>query len=159
MDTPWLTSVLTRGLDPDPSAPWRAGPRGQLERDVRSGTVVRVVGDVVVAADVEVDAHVRARALGLLLPAGVVVLAEAALWVHAGPPLPAPAEVRVACRRLPRPGADGPVRVVFGRARPPAADVVVVGPLRVTTPARSLRDVAAGAPAPGAVRSSAAATP
>jgi len=118
---------------------------------VRDGLLRRVVGDVVVAADVELGPCGRAGALALLLPAGAVVIASTAAWVHGGGGLGVPVVLEVAlaapaARRLQRDGECGGVAVRATRSVPPAQDVVDVGPLRVTTPARTLLDVARTAP-------------
>ncbi|MEZ0492926.1 hypothetical protein AB2L28_11855 [Kineococcus sp. TBRC 1896] len=153
MPTPWLTGVLTRGTPLDPGVPWRPAAAESWEVELRQGLVRHVVGDVLVAGDVGVDtpqdAAVRAGALALLLPADVVVLGAAALWVHLGHPLPAPTEVLVTGRR---PTASvGGVVVRRSRARTHGADVVAVGPLRVSSPVRALLEAATTAPhrAPG----------
>ena len=144
----WLTAVLHRGADPDPALPWRprgAGERAWTDRDVRDGLLRRVVGDVVVGADVPLELPVRARALALLVPAGGVVLAGAAAWVHAGAPLPAPVQLLVGGVRLP-PGAGTGLPVTASRVRPDECDVVAVAGLLLTTPARTLLDVARTSP-------------
>ncbi|MBB2902815.1 hypothetical protein FHR75_003651 [Kineococcus radiotolerans] len=145
----WLTGVLSRGTGTPTDLPWR--PRGRAEaaeadREVREGLLQRVVGDVVVAGDVPVDAALRARALALLVPAGSVVLADAAAWVHLGPPLTSPREVRVAGTRLPDVGSPAPLRVSFSRVRPAADELHEVAGLTLTGPARTLLDVAAAQP-------------
>ncbi|PRY17879.1 hypothetical protein [Kineococcus rhizosphaerae] len=142
MRTPWLTAVLARGQEPDPGLPWRIADAAERERELRAGTVQRVLADVVVAADADVDAVLRARALALLVPAGVVVQGEAALWVHLGGPWPDPDRTRVVIRRLPDPDACRAVPLTVSRVRPPAADLARIGPLTLTTPARSLLEVA-----------------
>ncbi|NAZ77047.1 hypothetical protein GTQ99_16690 [Kineococcus sp. T13] len=144
----WLTAVLDRGADPDPALPWRprgAGERAWTDRDVRDGLLRRVVGDVVVGADVPLELPVRARALALLVPAGAVVLAGAAAWVHAGAPLPAPAQLLVGGVRLP-PGAGTGLPLTASRVRPDERDVVAVAGLLLTAPARTLLDVARTSP-------------
>ncbi|WP_432494433.1 hypothetical protein [Kineococcus gypseus] len=146
----WLHELLHRGRCPDPSAPWRPGPapaaRAAAARQVREGLLQRVVGDVVVAAGVPVDAGVRAAALALLLPAEGVVVGAAAAWVHVGAPLPPPREVLLARRSAARHQPRGGVRLTTSRARLDAADVVRVGALRVSSPARTLLDVARSEP-------------
>jgi hypothetical protein len=142
--TPWLDGVLTRGTPADPGHPWRPGPAETWDAELRAGLVQRVVGDVLVAADVTVDgvdaAGLRGRALALLVPGDVVVLGAAAVWVHLGSPVPTPREVHVAGRRTPEPG--GGIVVVPSRVRPAAFDVALVGPLRVSCPARALLEAA-----------------
>ncbi|WP_432564778.1 hypothetical protein [Kineococcus sp. SYSU DK003] len=149
MSDPWLTTVLTRGDGPDPCRPWRpADPaaRAAADRDVRAGLLQRVVGDVVVARDTPVDALARAGSLALLLPPGLVVLSWAAAWVHLGPPLAPPTEVAVAGHRLPELAGASGVRIAFSRVRPAPQETLALGPLVLTTPARSLLDAAATHP-------------
>ncbi|WP_432540422.1 hypothetical protein [Kineococcus sp. SYSU DK002] len=143
MDTGWLPSVLRRGADVDPTRPWRAPDRAGTDRDLRAGVLRRVVGDVVVAADVQVDAPLRARALALLLPPGAVVLGAAALWVHLGHPLTSPTEVLLCGRRLPPVPAGTGLRFSLSRRRPDPSELTTLGPLTLTVPARGLLDVAA----------------
>jgi len=148
--------ALLQPEDPaDPALPHRPGAaapqRWAAERDVRDGLLRRVVGDVVVAADVDLDAAGRAAALALLLPAGAVAIASTAAWVLAGEAAGLPPVLEVAldaagARRLQRDGSCGGVPVSATRSVPPPAEVVELGPLRVTTPARTLLDVARTAP-------------
>ncbi|WP_337062710.1 hypothetical protein [Kineococcus sp. G2] len=146
----WLTDLLGRGRCPDPSGPWLPAPTAAAlaaaSRDVRDGLLRRVVGDVVVAAGVQPDTGVRARALGLLVPPGAVVVGWAAAWVHVGAPLPPPQQVQVV-----RPGAArhrvvGGVRLVASRCLLDERDVVEVAGLALTRPARTLLDVARAEP-------------
>lgn len=149
---PGLRALLTRGRPPDLSLPWRvpatSAHAAAAVRDVRDGLVQRVVGPVVVGGDVEVTRRVRARALALLVPEGAVVLGEAAAWVHAGPPLPVPRSVWItAARRYAGDGLLDGLEVRVTRSRPPAADVVEVEGLLLSSPARTLVDVARTVPA------------
>ncbi|NAZ84093.1 hypothetical protein GTR02_19995 [Kineococcus sp. R8] len=158
----WLRTLLQPEVSADPARPHRPGPgeaeRAAAARDVRDGLLRRVVGDVVVAADVRLDAEGRAAALALLLPPGAVALGASAAWVLAGDPLPVPGVLEVAlapaaARRLQRDGSCGGTRVAATRSVPGAHDVLDLGPLRVTTPTRTLLDVARTAPhRAGAVR-------
>ncbi|MGI4894408.1 MAG: hypothetical protein ACRYF3_04760 [Janthinobacterium lividum] len=117
-----------------------------MARDVRDGLVQRLVGGVVIGADAEVDAGVRAAALALLVPPGSVILGEAAAWVHAGARLPVADTIWIATtRRAVRGDLDGVV-IRTTRALPPPEDVVVVAGQLVTTPARTLVDVARTTP-------------
>ena len=147
----WLRRLLPAEAVADPGAPHRPGPgaaeRRAADRDVRDGLLHRVVGDVVVAADVDLDPAGRAVALALLLPPGAVALGGTAAWVHAGDRLSAPTVLEVAlpapaARRLQREGSSAGVPVTATRSVPPAAEMVEVGPLTVTTAARTLLDVA-----------------
>ena len=144
----WLSSVLTRGTGSSGDVPWRPQRHADvaaIEREVHDGLLRRVVADVVIAADVSLDAALRARSLALLVPAGVVVLAEAAAWVHLGGPVAAPHEVQVAGARLPE-HRQLPLRLVFSRVRPGPEDVLELAGLHLTTPARTLLDVASAQP-------------
>ncbi|MCI2238989.1 hypothetical protein MO973_29755 [Paenibacillus sp. TRM 82003] len=146
----WLTDLLERGRCPDPSGPWRPGPsaaaRAATVRDVRDGLLRRVVGDVVVAAGVQADTGVRARALGLLVPPGAVVVGWAAAWVHVGAPLPPPQQVQVVRPGAARHRSVGGVRLVASRCLLDEREVVDVAGLALTCPARTLLDVARTAP-------------
>ncbi|NAZ87384.1 hypothetical protein [Kineococcus indalonis] len=146
----WLSELLARGRCPDPARPWQPAPtpavRAAVARDVREGLLQRLVGDVVVGAGVRVDAAVRARALALLVPADAVVVGVAAAWVHAGAPLPAPAQVLVVRRTPARHPVRGGVRLVVSRARLDDEDVVHVAGLALSSPARTLLDVARAEP-------------
>jgi len=150
-----LRALLQPEVAADPALPHRPGPaeaqRRAVERDVRDGLLRRVVGDVVVAAVVDLGPAGRAAALALLLPPGAVAIASTAAWVHAGEAVGVPALLEVAldaagARRLQREGRCGGVPVSATRSAPPGDEVVVIGPLRVTTPARTLLDVARTAP-------------
>ncbi len=146
----WLTELLLRGRCPDPAEPWRPGPsrsaRAAVARDVHDGLLRRLAGDVVVAAGTGVDAAVRARSLALLVPAGAVVVGVAAAWVHVGAPLPAPQQVQVVRRTPARYAPTGGVRLVASRCRLETEDVTEVAGLALTTPARTLLDLARSDP-------------
>ncbi|WP_432484053.1 hypothetical protein [Kineococcus esterisolvens] len=146
----WLSDLLVRGRCPDPAQPWLPGAspaaRAAVSRDVREGLLRRLVGDVVVGTDVRVDAVVRSRALALLVPAGAVVVGTAAAWVHAGAPLPPPQQVQIVRRSAARHASAGGVRLVSSRCRLEEEDVGQVAGLALTTPARTLLDVAARDP-------------
>ncbi|WP_369052290.1 hypothetical protein [Kineococcus terrestris] len=145
----WLREVLRRGHGPDPVLPWRPVPaqRAGTARDVRDGLLRVLVGDVVVAAGAPLDAATRARALALLVGAGAVVVGPTAAWVHAGAAAGAPQRLWVAGG--PRPqvlAARAGLPVERTRCRPARADLLELGGLLVTSPARTLVDVARTAP-------------
>lgn len=146
----WLTAVLTRGTPRPWDGPWHpVGPaeRAGAARDLRDGLLRPLVGDVVVAAGTVLDAGLRARALAPLVPPGTVVVGSAAAWVHLGAVVPAPTTVVcVGARTTARTSTAGVV-VQQSRARRPEGDVVRLGGLELTGPARTLVDVARGAPA------------
>jgi hypothetical protein len=107
--------------------------RATLRRLVRTGVVRRLLRGVYLREDVPETAEVRAAALGLVLPADVVLVDRTAGWLH-GSPLVAPAPYDVL-------GRDRPGRY-FGARRPLAGhDVECVGPVRVTTRARTALDL------------------
>ncbi|WP_129339843.1 hypothetical protein [Cellulomonas endophytica] len=109
----------------------------------RSGALVAVAdGTAARCAALAVPA-VRAAALASLVPARAALARTAAAWVHVGGPPPTRVEVVVptGARRVdPHPG-----RVALEAALP-AADLVTLGPVRVTTPARTAADVARALP-------------
>lgn len=142
----WWPGVLDRGTPPDVAVPWRPEAGEDVARELRSGLLQRVVGDVVVAATAEPGPATRARALRLLLPAKVVVLAETALWVLHGPPIATPRTVQLAGARWPDLGSERPVRLQFSRIRPAPEEITEIAGLHLTTAARSLLDVAAATP-------------
>ncbi|WP_432546202.1 hypothetical protein [Kineococcus sp. SYSU DK004] len=145
----WLREVLQRGHRPDPTLPWRPVPaeRPGTARDVRDGLLHVLVADVVVAAGAPLDAATRARALALLVGAGAVVVGPTAAWVHAGAAAGVPERLWVAGGpRAQVLAARAGLPVERTRCRPPRTDLLEVGGLLVTTPARTLVDVARTAP-------------
>lgn len=146
MSTSWWPDVLDRGAPPDVAVPWRPAAGEDITRELRTGLLQRVVGDVVVAETAEPGPGTRALALRLLLPAKVVVLAEAALWVVHGPPIAAPRTVQLAGARWPDLASGLPIRLQFSRIRPAPEEITEIAGLSLTTPARSLLDVAAASP-------------
>lgn len=111
---------------------------------IRDGILRHVWGEVAIPADLPETPDVRATAAWPLVPPRGVVGRAAAVWVHAGGPRPARIDVLVPARaRRPDPH---PQRVPHECALP-AADVVGVGPLRVTTIERTAVDVARWTPA------------
>ncbi|HEY8719293.1 hypothetical protein [Pengzhenrongella sp.] len=106
---------------------------------ILDGVARHVWGGLAIAADLTETPDIRASAVHDLVPPRGVVGRAAAAWVHAGGPLPGRIEVIVAPRaRRPDPH---PLRVPHESALT-ASDVVVVGPLRVTSVARTALDVA-----------------
>lgn len=106
---------------------------------VRDGIARHVWGTVAIAADLPETPDIRATAVLPLVPPRGVVGRAAAVWVHTGGPGPRRIDVLVAPRaRRPDPH---PLRVPHESALP-GRDVVVVGPLRVTTVERTAVDVA-----------------
>ncbi|PPK95972.1 hypothetical protein CLV92_10571 [Kineococcus xinjiangensis] len=139
-----LSSRLSAYAAPDVALPWLppAAEAAEAHRWVQLGLLQVVVGRVVVAADVEVDLPVRARALRLLVPPGCVVLGSAAAWLHVGgrAVLPLPLARPGGPARIPRRGRGGTVSM--SAAVPPPEDVLDVHGVQVTTPARTAVDVA-----------------
>ena len=98
-----------------------------------------VWGEVAIPADRAETPGARATATRPLVPPRAVVGRAAAVWVHTGGPRPVRIDVLVAANgRRPDPH---PQRVPHECALP-AADVVGVGPLRVTSVERTAVDVA-----------------
>ena len=111
---------------------------------LRDGILRPVWGDVAIPADRAETAEIRATSAQPLVPVRAVVGRAAAVWVHTGGQRPTRIDVLVAPRAR-RPDPD-PGRVTHECALPDR-DVVVVGPLRVTTVERTAVDVARWAPA------------
>lgn len=106
---------------------------------LRDGITIHVWGDVAIPADRVETPDIRAAALAGLVPRRGVVGRVAAAWVHTGGPRPARIDVLVAPHaRRPDPH---PQRVPHECVLP-ADDVVVRGPVRVTTVERTALDVA-----------------
>jgi hypothetical protein len=115
---------------------------------LRDGTLRPVWGAVATSADRPPTAAVRAAALRPLVPPRAVVGRTAAVWVHTGGPLPERFDVLVAPRaRRPSPH---PLRIPH-ESPLPAADVVRLDDVRVTTVARTALDVARWVPREDAV--------
>ncbi|HET8559543.1 MAG TPA: type IV toxin-antitoxin system AbiEi family antitoxin domain-containing protein [Marmoricola sp.] len=109
--------------------------RWALERMVDEGRVRRLLRGAYVASTVAETAEVRARAAGLLLPAGAVLVDRTAAWVHGvDVPLPQP-------HLLPPLEALTPSTRGRQRRTLAARDVTVVGAVRVTTPLRTATDL------------------
>ncbi|NMR20134.1 hypothetical protein [Cellulomonas fimi] len=106
---------------------------------VRESVMLRVWDEVAVAADRDETPGLRAASVLPLVPRRGVVGRAAAVWVHAGGPPPARVDVLVPPRtRRPSPH---PLRVPHECALADG-DVVELGPVRVTTVARTAVDVA-----------------
>ncbi|MGV8968216.1 MAG: hypothetical protein ACOH2F_18285 [Cellulomonas sp.] len=110
---------------------------------LRDGITTHVWGDVAIPADRVETPEIRAASLAAIVPRRGVVGRVAAAWVHTGGPRPARIDVLVAPHaRRPDPH---PQRVPHECVLP-ADDVVVRGPLRVTTVERTAVDVARWTP-------------
>ena len=115
---------------------------------VRDGVLLPVWGDVAAPAGRPAGAHVRAQAVRPLVPPRAVLGRAAAVWVHAGGPVPARFAVLVAPKvRRPSPH---PARVPHECPLPPG-DVVRLGDVAVTTVPRTAVDVACHLPRAEAV--------
>ena len=102
--------------------------RRVLDRMLADGRVRRVLRGVYVSGTVGETAEVRARAVGLVLPPGAVVVDRTAAWVHGVVvPIPHPDGLPpvTSCRR----------RVLAGR------DVAELAGVPVTTPLRTAMDL------------------
>ena len=110
---------------------------------ILEGVVRRVRGDVAIPVDVRETPTIRALAAQHLVPRRAVVGRAAAVWVHTGGPPPARIDVLVApAARRPDPHSE---RATHECTLPPS-DVVVVGPLRVTSVERTAVDVGRWSP-------------
>ncbi len=112
--------------------------RSALDRMHREGRVRRLLRGVYVASTVAETVAVRARAVGLVVPRGAVVVDRTAAWVHGvdvshcGPePLPAVEALTPASRG----------RQLGGRRRLGPGDVAIVDGVAVATPLRTALDL------------------
>ena len=149
MDSPPPPSLVALPLDPisprlpiaDPFTPAiaaRAGiGRAVLVRLHRDGRVRRLLRGVYVDATVPSSVALRARAVGLLVPAGQVVVGQTAAWLHGvdllRPDAVVPVEVHGRGRRPGQPGVRA--------ARHAGHDVEAVEGVRCTTPLRTALDL------------------
>jgi len=116
----------------------RAGiGRATLDRLHRDGRVTRLLRGVYVDATVPSSATLRARAVGLVVPAGQWVVGLTAAWLHGVDVLRAdgvvPLEVHGRGRRAGRPGVRG--------VRYAAHDLQTLEDVRCTTPLRTALDL------------------
>lgn len=104
------------------------------------GHVVEV-GDAYVPADLVEGPDVRAGAVAHLVREGTAASGPTAAWIHgAGDTAPAVHHVRRCTERRLRPHSNG--RLVFHDTRVDASEVVPVGGVPVTTPVRTMVDLA-----------------
>lgn len=98
------------------------------------------VGDAYVAADALETPQLRAATLGVLLGRSLVAIGISAAWVHGA--VGAPPAVHHVQRTAAR-GVARPVdrRIRFRDTPIDVADVIVLGGVRVSTPARTLLDL------------------
>lgn len=136
---PNLTALLSR---PAPL------PALVLRRDVgaaawfalrRDGVVRPLCADVALRADLAESVELRAAALAHLVPARAVVGRRSAAWVHVGGAAPDRVELLFPPRSH---RTDPDLERVAAEATLGAADVLMCGPVRVTTPLRTAIDVA-----------------
>ena len=107
------------------------------------GVARRVRGEVAISVDARETPSVRAAAVQHLVPRRAVVGRVTAVWVHTGGAPPERIDVLVApAARRPDPH---PERVTYECSLTPS-DVVVVGPLRVTSVERTAVDVGRWSP-------------
>jgi hypothetical protein len=127
-----------------PAGPFQVDVAGLREAEllVTERLLVHLVLDVFVAADTVIDRDLRGAAIVLTLPPrlrhpGAVVTQGSAAWLWCGGPAPRYVDVvqRPGQGRVSRPG------VVLHERRVDASDVVRVGELMVTTPARTAADL------------------
>jgi hypothetical protein len=104
------------------------------------GHVVEV-GDAYVPADLVESADVRASAVATLVQPGAAASGPTAAWIHgAGDTPPAVHHVRRCVERRLRPVTSA--RLVFHDTVIPASDVQVIGGIPVSTPVRTMLDLA-----------------
>jgi hypothetical protein len=121
-------------------APGAALSVAELSAARIDGHVVEV-GDAYIPADAVETAQLRAASLATLVPTDCAVTHVAAAWIHGAVPSP---PVRVAVQRT-RPGrrrVDQSLRIEYRDSLLAPADLVTVGGLPVTTPTRTLADLA-----------------
>lgn len=163
-DAPVPIAAAASGPAPDrpsegtpPTEVWAAGAEfadAELQTLVSAGALHHLLGRVYAPADRPVDPRMRAEAVwlvaGPLLTAGWTAMGLTAAWLHAGGPLPRTLHVAVAHYHRPPPARDhGPgwtftqadVAAVGGAPAPAEEDVVLIGPVRVTTVGRTVEDL------------------
>lgn len=99
------------------------------------------LGDSLIVADAPVTAWHRAMALAALVGPKLVVERESALWVH-GHLLVAPAVHTVCLRRDRRTRVGTPRRLIVRETNVLESELVRIAGIAVTTPARTLVDLA-----------------
>lgn len=122
----------------------RAGAsRFVIGRLVELGLLRRILKGVYVAAQVPDDLLLRARALGLVVPADATIVDWTACWLHAGV-LPPGDHLRVPPVSMFRSAGRGRLRnnlCTSGERTFQERDLAVVGNLVVTTPLRTVLDL------------------
>lgn len=104
------------------------------------GHVVEV-GDAYIPADLVEGPDVRASAVAALIRPGTAACAQTAAWIHgAGDRPPAVHHARRCVERRLRPATNA--RLIFHDTVLPAADIRSIGGIAVTTPARTMLDLA-----------------
>lgn len=135
-----LTDLRSAAYPFTPAMARTAGmQRGALERQVRSGTVRRILRGVYVHASVPETSSLRAAALALVLPADAVAVDRTAAWLYGIEVAPG-VEGRLPPVDLVRP-SGGSRRHFGGRRALAARDVVRIRDVRVTTPLRTALDL------------------
>ena len=99
------------------------------------------VGDAYIPADAVETAALRAASLAAVVPADCAVTHVAAAWIHGAVPSP-PVRLAVQRTRAGRRRTDQSLRVEYRDSLIAPADLVVIGGLPVTTPTRTLADLA-----------------
>lgn len=142
MDVAPLGWLLDRAPAAPETSPLRAGPGlsvAALEAMRRDGLVVPVAGPVYLPVGAAGQRGARAAAVRLVAPRGALVALLAAAWVHGAPHPPGVVDVAVG-RACPAWRTPPGVRLVESVVD--EDDVVEVGGLRLTGPARTAADVA-----------------
>jgi hypothetical protein len=120
-------------------------PGGRLSQPELSaarldGHVVEV-GDAYIPADLVEGPDVRAGAIATLVQAGTAACGPTAAWIHgAGDAAPGVHHVRRCVERRLRPLTCA--RLIFHDTMVPAVDVAMIGGIPVTTPTRTMLDLA-----------------
>jgi hypothetical protein len=124
----------------------------ELARLAADGVLRRVIADAYVRADVDDDVTLHAAALARVLPSGLeerapVAARETACWLFTGGPPPDDLDVYVPAHRSRRRFRG--LRVHEGRLD--LRDVETIGPVRVTSPARTAADLCRSRPTDAAL--------
>lgn len=123
--------------------PGRRLTQTELSAARLDGVVVEL-GEGYIPADLVENAATRAASLGPLIPRGLAASGPSAAWIHgAGDAAPAPHHARRASVLRVRAPQDA--RLVVHDTRLPEADVLRIGGVEVTTPPRTMVDLALGA--------------
>jgi hypothetical protein len=124
-------------------APGAALTLAELSAARIDGHVVEV-GDAYIPADAVETAELRAQSVAPMVPAGCAITHLTAAWVH-GAPSSAPARVSVQRTEPERRRVDQSLRVEYRDSLIDAVDLVRIGGVTLTSPTRTLADLARAA--------------